>query len=409
MNDWSTYFVVIILAFLVVSGAQLFLRAFRNKEVTFKTPFVDAKFEPDPDAPPLESKFSPIIINLTLTLILSFIILASINSFFPRLAPANTNTPQPSLVPTATLAIAAATSQPTTRVVTNTQPPNNPTAQPPTATRLPATDTQPSTNPTTQPPTATRSPITNTPIPTPIPTLGIGSTQVSKIDGMVQVYVPAGVFTMGSDSGDSDEKPVHTVMLDAFWIDKSEVTNAMYALCVKAGKCPLPQYPKSSTRTAYFSNPQYDNYPVIYVTWENANTYCSWTGRRLPSETEWEKAARGVDGRTYPWGNLALDKDKLNYNSNVGDTTEVGKYPSGASPYGTLDMAGNVWERVQSKYKAYPYNANDGREKLDGSDPRVVRGGAWINNGFNVRASNRDRLELTITHDTVGFRCASSP
>lgn len=380
MNDWFTYLIVIVLAFFVVSRVQLFLKSFRNKEVTFKTPFVDAKFEPDPDAPPLESKFSPIIINLTLTLILSFIILASINSFFPRPAPANTNTLQPLLVPTATVAVAAATLQPTTRSATNTQSPNNPTPQPST---------------------------TNIPITSPA--LGIGSTQVSKTDGMAQVYVPAGVFTMGSDSGDSNEKPVHAVVLDAFWIDKFEVTNAMYAFCVKAGKCPLPQSPKSSTLTAYFSNPQYDNYPMIYVTWGNANAYCDWAGRRLPTEAEWEKAARGTDGRIYPWGNKFPDKTLLNFNKEVGDTTEVGKYPDGASPYGALDMAGNVWEWVQSKYKAYPYNATDGREKLDGSDVRVLRGGAWYLYDYYARASYRGGDSPSYFSNYIGFRCASPP
>ncbi|MBI5082216.1 MAG: SUMF1/EgtB/PvdO family nonheme iron enzyme, partial [Chloroflexi bacterium] len=172
-------------------------------------------------------------------------------------------------------------------------------------------------------------------------TLSIGSTQVSKIDGMAQVYVPAGSFTMGNDSGSNDEKPAHTVTLDAFWIDKFEVTNAMYALCVKSGVCSAPSQTKSYTRTSYYGNTLYAYYPVIYISWNDANAYCKWAGRRLPSESEWEKAARGTDGRTYPWGNTP-DQSKLNSDGNVGDTTEVGKYPSGASIYGVLDMAGNV-------------------------------------------------------------------
>jgi len=347
MNDWLTYFVVIVLVFFVVSGVQFFLKSFRSKEVTFKTPFVEAKFEPDPNALSSKSKFSQIVPNLVVTLILSVIILASINSFFPRPALVNTNTPHLS--------------------------------------------------------------VTNIPITSSI--LGIGSTQVSKIDSMIQVYVPAGAFTMGNDDSKyPDEQPIHAVMLDAFWIDKFEVTNLMYGMCVKAGKCSLPQSPKSSTRTAYFSNPQYNNYPVIYVTWENAHAYCGWAGQRLPTEAEWEKAARGTDGRIYPWGNKSPDKTLLNFNRDVDDTTEVGKYPSGASPYGVLDMAGSVWEWVQSKYKAYPYNANDGREKLDGSDDvRVLRGGAWDNYGIDVRVSLRNWVTLSGVDNDVGFRCASSP
>jgi len=220
--------------------------------------------------------------------------------------------------PTATLAVA---------IVTSAASPLATTSAPPAATGTP------------EPPT-----ITPTATLASGPALGIGSTQISPKDGMVQVYVPAGSFQMGSDTGDSDEKPVHTVTLDAFWIDRTEVTNAMYALCVEAGKCSPPSSSKSYTRDNYYGDAQYNNYPVIYVTWDNANAYCEWAGRRLPTEAEWEKAARGTDGRTYPWGDAAPDSTRLNYNSNVGDTTEAGKYPSGASPYGVWDMAGNVWE-----------------------------------------------------------------
>ena len=183
----------------------------------------------------------------------------------------------------------------------------------------------------------------------------------------------------------------------------------MYALCVKVGACSAPSQTRSSTLTNYYGNTQYNNYPVIYVSWNDANKYCGWARRRLPSEAEWEKAARGTDGRTYPWGNTTPDQNKLNYNQNVGDTTEVGKYPSGASIYGAMDMAGNVWEWVSSKYKSYPYNANDGREDLTGSDVRALRGGAWYNYVNDVRASNRTWSDPTNPSNNYGVSCATSP
>jgi serine/threonine-protein kinase len=130
----------------------------------------------------------------------------------------------------------------------------------------------------------------------PTPTLGIGSTMISEKDGMVMVYVPAGEFTMGEGSDK------HQVNLDAFWIDQTEVTNAMYAQCVVNGDCEPPSFSKSYTRESYYGNTEFDDYPVIYVDWNQANAYCSWAGRRLPTEADWEKAARGTDGRTYPWG-----------------------------------------------------------------------------------------------------------
>jgi formylglycine-generating enzyme required for sulfatase activity len=191
-------------------------------------------------------------------------------------------------------------------------------------------------------PTATRTPPpagTNTPAPTqiaasPIPVLSIGSTMISDKDGMTLLYVPAGEFMMGSDNGGADEKPVHTVYLDAFWIDRTEVTYAMYAKCVQDGACNQPSSTKSDTRDSYYGNSEFDNYPVIYVSWKGAKAYCEWADRRLPTEAEWEKAARGENAFIYPWGNDAPNNNLLNYNGAVGDTTEVGKYQDGASPYG---------------------------------------------------------------------------
>jgi formylglycine-generating enzyme required for sulfatase activity len=237
-----------------------------------------------------------------------------------------------------------------------------------------------------------------------VPTLGIGSTMVSDKDSMTLLFIPAGEFTMGSDIGDN-EKPIHKVYLDGFWIDQTEVTNKMYELCQSAGVCLTPIRPSSETRSDYYGNPQFENYPVIYVTWSMAKTYCEWANRRLPTEAEWEKSARGIDERIYPWGN-EIDKTFANYNSYVGDTTAVGSYESGKSPYGAYDMAGNVWEWTSSLHQPYPYDATDGREDLSSSGSRVLRGGSWHLNHWLVRSAIRLGLErMSFTDNDFGFRC----
>ena len=272
----------------------------------------------------------------------------------------------------------------------------------------------------TSQPTKTDTPSpTETPIP-PTPTLPIGSTMISNKDDMTLLYVPAGEFTMGSDTGEVEEKPAHTVDLDAFWIDKTEVTNKMYALCVAAGSCKErePDSKKSSSRSSYYGNSDFDNYPVINVSWIDAKAYCEWAGRRLPTEAEWEKAARGRDGRTYPWGNDIANSNLLNYGySDSRDTTEVGKYPSGASPYGALDMAGNVWEWVNDWYDANYYTSSPSSNPQGpaSGQERVLRGGSW---DFDVISSYSrfwgfDPTTSSYTigstyYGSLGFRCAMS-
>ena len=258
-------------------------------------------------------------------------------------------------------------------------------------------------------------------------TANSGDKWQSPADGMTLVYVPAGSFLMGSTDAQiaqvlqmcptcqasqfSNEKPQHSVNLDAYWIDQTEVTNAMYAACAQAGKCPAPSDSSSRTHPTYFGNTQYDHYPVIFVTWDDAQAYCAWAGRRLPTEAEWEMAARGTDGRLFPWGNQAASPTLANYANNVGDTTETGKYPAGASPYGALDMAGNVAEWVNDRFAGNYYAsapADNPPGPSTGSN-RVLRGGSWNSSLLNMVTTVRAYGPQSLTHNTIGFRCAASP
>ena len=228
---------------------------------------------------------------------------------------------------------------------------------------------------------------------------------VSEADGMEMVYVPAGTFIMGSNDGDSDEKPVHEVYLDAYWIDKYEVTNEQYAECVAEGDCDTP------SRKTYYSLSQYADHPVVYVSWNDARDYCKWVARRLPSEAEWEKAARGTDERTYPWGDSSGNAGLLNYAGNEGRPVAVGSYPDGASPYGAMDMAGNVWEWVADWYDGDYYSVSSGENPAGPAtgDARVLRGGSWNLNNRSVRSADRDRSNPHSRGSSGGFRCAGSP
>jgi serine/threonine-protein kinase len=232
------------------------------------------------------------------------------------------------------------------------------------------------------------------------------------------VYVPEGTFTMGRNVGDDDERPQHEVHLDAFWIDRTEVTNARYKRCVDDGVCTLPLGLSSYTRDSYYGNPTFDDYPVTHISWPQADAYCRWAGKRLPTEAEWEKAARGTDGRTYPWGDEAPDCSLLNYKHNKGgsfelcvsDTSSVGSYPSGASPYGAMDMAGNVWEWVADRYDMGYYRGAPARNPLgpDTGYDRVTRGGSMYFDRGAVQCAARRRANPDVALLDYGFRCASS-
>ena len=250
-------------------------------------------------------------------------------------------------------------------------------------------------------------------LPTETPLVGLGSTLTRREDQMVMVYVPQGEFSMGSNDGLPDEQPVHTVYLDAYWIDQTEVTNGMYALCVQAGACQPPGDSSSSTHASYYGDPQYAEYPVIYVSWNDAQIYCSWAEARLPTEAEWEKAARGESGSTYPWGNTFPDCSQANFwissdGACVGDTSAAGSFPAGASPYGALDMAGNVLEWVADWFGA-TYYASSPLSNPTGpasGDQRVLRGGACFTDETVMRSTHRMDFNPGKQYNYVGFRCA---
>ena len=252
---------------------------------------------------------------------------------------------------------------------------------------------------------------TSTNIPQPSPTSTDFATLTSTpvlseiIDGKdaQMVLVPQGEFTMGSNNGDSNEQPVHKVYLSAYYIDKYEVTNSQYKVCVNLGAC------RPLDNTLYYDNDKYADHPVTFVNWHLANAYCSWREARLPTESEWEKAARGQSETNYPWGN-AIDCSYANYRGKnghcVGESTSVGSYENGKSIYGVYDMVGNATEWVSSMYADYPYVANDGREGLAGSGVRIIRGGSWNNYDTVVRSTNRAWISPSGAEFDFGFRCA---
>jgi formylglycine-generating enzyme required for sulfatase activity len=238
-----------------------------------------------------------------------------------------------------------------------------------------------------------------------------------KDSGIPMMFVPEGSFTMGSDDSSEDAGPATSIYLVSYYIDQYEVTNGLYKVCVLAGACQPPNLTASQTRSNYYDAFEFTNYPVINVDWHMAQAYCEWRGARLPTEAEWEKAARGPDALLYPWGS-ETGCLLANYNPSgglcMGDTSAVDRYVAGRSIYGVLNMAGNVSEWVSSLSKPYPYNSLDGREDPDATGLRIVRGGSWASSSDEMLTYHRLSLDPTavaVLGNDLGFRCVrgSSP
>ncbi len=326
-----------------------------------------------------------------------------------------------------------------------------PTLPPPTATPTASATLRPFPSPqvtrSTPRPSETSIPRrTDQPLETPTPNLELpdsppanperGDAWRSAVDGMVLSFVPGGAFYMGSGSestvAEPDERPQRRLELESFWIDTTEVTNSMYARCVASGACAPPAASGSATREQYFGDPAFANYPVIYVTQAQAQAYCTWAGRRLPSEAEGEKAARGPDARPYPWGWIGAPESgglvRLSFcdaqcpyeyrmesvDDGYADTAAVGSFASGASPFGALDMAGNVWEWVAQVYGPAAYRTEATPTPSPGILPYVIRGGSWLDPFLRdevpaARAANRAWRPANHAGPDLGFRCVYPP
>jgi Tol biopolymer transport system component/formylglycine-generating enzyme required for sulfatase activity len=279
---------------------------------------------------------------------------------------------------------------------------------------------------------------------------GAGATQISPVDGMARMYVPAGEFLMGSSNEDidrmmemcpncaadtlRDQPPQHTVYLDAYWIDQTEVTNEQFARFVAATgyrttaeqkDASYVQFPDHSGAFDYVEGAEW-RHPfgpgsdiaeqgqaaVTQISWDDATAYCQWAGRRLPTEAEWEKAARGSDGRLFPWGDQRPDKQLLNFNYNADGPVEVGSFPDGASPYGLLDIAGNVWEWVNDFYSEAYYLVSPESNPLGpaSGEGHPFRGGSWASEidreMLNITSAFRMWNYAYIRSNVLGIRCA---
>ncbi len=347
---------------------------------------------------------------------------------FPFLQPPEPPTAIPTATasPTPTLATVTTEGTPLTIASTGDIATPSPTITPEAATETPTpTPTATATPTPTDTPTPTPSPTaTPTPQPTPTPTLAPGEVMTRTVDGMVMRFIPAGMFLMGAPDSDPEarahEKPQHEVTLSAYWMDQTEVTTDQYKLCVAAGACDAPY-----TKTAY-DNPANGNHPMVLLSWEEAAAYCQWVGEQtgwdahLPSEAQWEKAASwdpiSNSKRLYPWGD-ELDKSHVAVS---GRTSPVGSYPTGASAYGILDMAGNVWEWVYDWYNKDYYKTQNLPPDPTGPEKgtnRVFRGGSfesWSKPERELRVTYREiGAPASVTNrpakgPNLGFRCAVS-
>lgn len=339
---------------------------------------------------------------VTVVIVLALILVAI---FMPN----NSFAARPTLTPTATDV------PPTSTPLPSKTPTQTATATATATVTATATKTILPTGTPTQSPSPTATLAAGKASPTPHPTL---AAEIVDPTGAEMVLVKEGVFLMGSDSGGGDKSPAHIASLSAFYIDKFEVTNQDYKACVDDLGCELPK------TTHYYVSPTYSNHPAVYVTWEMANVYCEWRGARLPTEAEWEKAARGTNSFVYPWG-MQFRRNTTNYcdagceysnrdlawNDGYARTAPVGMYPEGVSPYGAYDMAGNVSEWVADWYDA-DYYKNSILVNPQGPESglyRVLRGGSWINDATDLQVYVRRHLRPNVGYNYTGFRCALSP
>jgi len=236
-------------------------------------------------------------------------------------------------------------------------------------------------------------------------------------DGKDMLFIPGGTFRMGSNDGSANHQPEHEVAVADFYIDRWPVTNAEYKRFVDSTGHPVPNYHVSWCDTRDYNwDPQARTFPagkadhpVVLVTWEDAMAYAAWARKRLPTEAEWERAARGLEGRWYPWGNEFLPGRCNSKQAGLGQTSSIGHFsPDGDTPEGLVDMLGNVWEWTNSLFRPYPYDPEDGREDRRASGFRVLRGSSWVNDPDLVNCLSRLDGDFQF-YNNVGFRCAVSP
>jgi formylglycine-generating enzyme required for sulfatase activity len=251
-----------------------------------------------------------------------------------------------------------------------------------------------------------------------VPVAALGA--ATHVDGEEMVFVPAGTFIMGNEIGVEDERPQHPISLRAFAIDRNKVTNGQFARFLNdrgMGPTGGQRYYDADDNDArihrrdatWTADPGRENHPVTEVSWYGALAYCIWQGKRLPTEAEWEKAARGTDGRKYPWGNDPPDKERAHFGSGWNDLKPVGSFAKGVSPYGAYDISGNGWEWVSSAYRPYPYDPQDGREDLGRDAVRVTRGGGHDSPLDELTVTHRGRhvsRNPRSGHHNISFRCA---
>jgi len=224
--------------------------------------------------------------------------------------------------------------------------------------------------------------------------------KIRSIDGMEMIFILSTSRIVSENN--LDDQSGNDTHPDHFWIDKDEVTNQQYSNCVGLGNCTEPKFRNSHTRKSYYGNEEFANYPVIFVNWNQARLYCESIGGRLPTLEEWKEASGGnVPGRTYPWGNEYPNSNLANYAGREGDTSEVGSYTMGASPYGVMDMAGNVWEWLDSKTGKKP----DCCGLTPGAQYQVLRGGAWSVDSIYLENTHQISDHFLSVSDDTGFRC----